>query len=254
MHRYRLEMPAQKKKSANIFVCSMADLFGAWVPDSWIEEVFRACEAAPWHNYLFLTKCPQRYGQLDTLALLPRSGNFWYGTTITRNVDLNRIGYLPLEANRFISTESILEPIDLGSRPLQSAIPFVDWIIVGAETGNRRGKVKPERRWIEAISETARSAGIPVLMKHSKELEEIWGEELIQEFPAALSRPKDKPIPHCSECEYHRATERHYNERHGKTIMNHFCTNGEAGRKTIPGRYVRTSPPWCPLRGEEKER
>ncbi len=37
MHRYRLEMPAQKKKPANIFVCSMADLFGVWVPDSWID-------------------------------------------------------------------------------------------------------------------------------------------------------------------------------------------------------------------------
>ena len=46
LHRYRLAMPAQKKKPAKIFVCSLADLFGSWVPDSWIEGVLKACDAA----------------------------------------------------------------------------------------------------------------------------------------------------------------------------------------------------------------
>ena len=36
-HKYRLGDPAHKKKPANIFVCSMADLFGPW-------EVARAAE------------------------------------------------------------------------------------------------------------------------------------------------------------------------------------------------------------------
>ena len=62
-HRYRLN-DYIGKKGRNIFVCSMADLFGEWVPDSWIKEVFKACENAPQHNYLFLTKNPIRYAQL----------------------------------------------------------------------------------------------------------------------------------------------------------------------------------------------
>ena len=33
---YILNEPAQIKKPQNIFVCSMADLFGDWVPDVWI--------------------------------------------------------------------------------------------------------------------------------------------------------------------------------------------------------------------------
>lgn len=37
-HRYRLNEPQRKAKSQNIFVCSMADLFGEWVPDEWIHE------------------------------------------------------------------------------------------------------------------------------------------------------------------------------------------------------------------------
>lgn len=60
LHRYRLPMPAQKKKPANIFVCSMGDLFSPSVPIRWIVDVLDACLAAPWHNYMFLTKYPER--------------------------------------------------------------------------------------------------------------------------------------------------------------------------------------------------
>ena len=65
LHRYRLELPKRWTNPRTIFVCSMADLFGEWVPDEWIEEVFKACEAAPWHRYLFLTKNPVRYNRLN---------------------------------------------------------------------------------------------------------------------------------------------------------------------------------------------
>ena len=37
LHRYRLN-EYRDRKGRNIFVCSMADLFGDWIPDSWIEE------------------------------------------------------------------------------------------------------------------------------------------------------------------------------------------------------------------------
>ena len=41
-HRYKLDEPQSWKKPRNIFVCSMADLFGHWVPDEWIAEVLKA--------------------------------------------------------------------------------------------------------------------------------------------------------------------------------------------------------------------
>lgn len=83
-HRYRLDTPKHWKKPRNIFVCSMADLFGAWVPDEWIEDVFTACKAAPQHKYLFLTKNPQRYRDLAEAGKLPDKPNFWYGSTVER--------------------------------------------------------------------------------------------------------------------------------------------------------------------------
>lgn len=64
LHRNRMNIPESWKKPKTIFVGSMSDIFGEWVPDSWIQEVFDACERAPQHRYLFLTKNPNRYNQL----------------------------------------------------------------------------------------------------------------------------------------------------------------------------------------------
>lgn len=187
MHRYRLDDPARMKEGKNIFVCSMADLFGMWVPLCWIREVMDACLAAPQHNYLFLTKFPERYKSLDYVSLLPRADNFWYGTTVTNLNELHRIDMLPEAAHRFVSIEPIMGPIDM-----DLAGQSVDWIIVGAETGNRRKKSKssPHIDWLRGLHGYALRNGIPILFKDSKELKAVWGpdRELIQQFPDGLRK------------------------------------------------------------------
>ena len=80
-HRYRLDEPARWTRPRNIFVCSMADLFGEWVPDGWIQEVINACLAAPQHRFLFLTKNPGRYCHLERAGIMPKGDNFWFGAT-----------------------------------------------------------------------------------------------------------------------------------------------------------------------------
>lgn len=164
------------KKGRNIFVCSMADLFGDWVPDSWIKEVFTACEKAPQHNYLFLTKNPLRYKILADNGILKTSDNMWFGFTNTQTGEYGDIFLLPENAQTFVSIEPVLEPI--------SPYITVDWIIVGAETGKRKNKVVPEREWIEQIVKSCRRFDIPLFMKSN--LADIWGEPLIQEFPEKL--------------------------------------------------------------------
>ena len=173
--RYRLN-DYIGKQGRNIFVCSMADLFGKWVPDSWIEEVFKACDKAQQHNYLFLTKNPKRYVELSEKGILRHTDNMWYGWSETTNV---RYGTLCFSkpVKTFVSVEPILEAV----RP-----SLEDWVIIGAETGRRKDKVIPEREWIEQIVEDCRKHDIPVFMKSS--LADIWGEPLMQEFPEELKK------------------------------------------------------------------
>ena len=176
-HRYRLDEPARKTRPRNIFVCSMADLFGKWVPTKWIVEVLDACRAAPQHNYMFLTKNPARYGELDKLALLPMAANFWYGTTVTSP-------FTPYFASEYHKTFLSIEPLLAPLGESEAAARSVDWVIVGAETGNRKGKVKPEREWVVDIVQSCQLANVPVFMKNN--LSDVWGAPLLQEYPEGL--------------------------------------------------------------------
>jgi len=179
-YRYRLKQPKVWREPKNIFVCSMADLFGAWVPDEWIEEVFKVCEDAPQHNYLFLTKNPARYIQLAKNDKLPDKSNMWYGTTITTT---EQIFFYSTQTNKhsFISIEPIME--DFTS--LNGISP--EWLIVGAETGNRKDKIIPKKEWIDNLAKECDKHGIPLFMKDS--LIPIVGEEnMRREFPKGLRK------------------------------------------------------------------
>lgn len=189
-HRYRLNEYISKK-GRNIFVCSMADLFGEWVPDSWIEEVFKACEKAPQHNYLFLTKNPKRYSELQDSKKIIKKDNMWYGTTITDGKSLvkfaNCYSRLNFGTKLFLSIEPILSDISKTATWNECVECYlIDWVIIGAETGRRKDKIIPKREWIERIVYDCYVNNIPVFMKES--LADIWGEPLIQEFPKGLKR------------------------------------------------------------------
>lgn len=201
-HRYKLDEPKSWKKPRTIFVCSMADMFGDWVPDAWIQEVFEACKAAPQHRYLFLSKNPGRYCHLDRAGIMPKGDNFWFGATFDhsnwpghdgpheipgrpttfalRGKMVHDAGdfYYPHypEKNRFISFEPLLYDIGahIGSTGAQ-------WHIIGAETGNRKGKVVTQREWVDHIVEYSDRNHIPVFMKES--LRELMGDDFRQEFP-----------------------------------------------------------------------
>lgn len=176
-HKYRLDIPARWTRPRSIFVCSMADLFGEWVPDEWIKAVFDACEAAPQHRYLFLTKNPWRYIDLAKKDMLPRQ--HWYGYSATRQSQLwsfHHADECPC-INLFVSIEPILEPM----QPNFSTHTPADWVIIGAETGNRKEKIRPEKSWIDNILMECEYSGRPVFMKES--LREIMGNNFRQEFP-----------------------------------------------------------------------
>lgn len=160
-HPERLKEPQTLKKPSVIFVVSAGDLFGRWVSTSWIMQVFDACLAAPQHTYLFLTKNPERYNELCKLALLPIDENFWYGSTVTTQEDVKKA-----KRNYSFQTFWSCEPLH-GPIGLQNLHPFQypQAVIVGAETGNRKGKIEPEWDWVASLAAECGSLCIPVFAK-----------------------------------------------------------------------------------------
>ena len=185
-HKYHLD-DYKNKKGKTIFVCSMADLFGDWVPDEWIEEIFRVCDEAPQHRYLFLTKNPERYIELYHKGILPKADNMYYGASVT-TVEMMKhfekvFRNIPSTIPTFVSIEPLLE--DITSEEEWNDIMmsrYVDWVIVGAETGKRKNKVIPEYSWIKSIEFSCYDNNIPIFMKSSL-THILHTGELIQEFP-----------------------------------------------------------------------
>lgn len=189
-HRYRLDEPSEMKDPQRIFVVSMGDLFGEWVPDEWIKEVFEACTAAPQHTYMFLTKNPNRYYQLGEgdEAIIPDEGIAgWFGASASTEEQAKEAYqntncmWMSLEPLHGEFSEEFFTHWDMVGDGMFDEIRRWHWIVIGAETGNRKDKITPKREWIEDIVNSCKETETPLFMKSN--LAEIWAAPLIQQYP-----------------------------------------------------------------------
>ncbi|MBU8921241.1 MAG: phage Gp37/Gp68 family protein [Bacteroidales bacterium] len=159
---------------SRIFVGSMGDMFGDWVPRHWILHVLAVCYILERHRFLFLTKNPARYGEFR----LPE--NCWCGTSIEGGKDdevARRLEMLAIHAPRersFISLEPLLtEPSYLlRNHPYR-------WLIIGGLTG--KGARPAPGGWVKNAIYMAKVQDRPVYIKSN-----AGHPEIVQEFPEGL--------------------------------------------------------------------
>jgi len=159
----------------NVFVCSMADLFGQWVPQEWIDAVFKTCRANEQWNYLFLTKFPQRYvGQK-----FPPTA--WVGTSVDTQIRVANAekAFAKIKAPvKWLSCEPMLEPLKFND------IGVFDWVVIGGQSGgSTRIEKHPDPWWVIDLAYAAREAGCKVYLKENT----FAGQRLeVKEYPAAM--------------------------------------------------------------------
>ena len=173
-HKKRLEEPQRVKSSKRIFVCSMADLFGAWIPDEWIKEVFKACKKAPQHQYIFLTKNPKRYEEI--LNNYNYYYNWWFGTTITKPSDYREFR-IEGGAKVFLNIEPLLGSFE------GINIKGWDWVIIGQQTNPN---IIPETSWVSDILYKCEKQKIPKFVKKPLLDRIVYSRNPIQEYPEGL--------------------------------------------------------------------
>lgn len=160
------------KKPKSIFMDSMSDI--GWWESEWGTAVYKAIEKNPQHNYIFLTKggtYPSGFHKLYSLAKFNNNKNIFFGNSITKNGQFNASWQI-----EFLSIEPILEPINL--QAIKYSL-YIKQVIIGAETGNRKDKVVPQKEWIDDIVKNCDERGIRVFMKES--LREIMGDDFRQD-------------------------------------------------------------------------
>ncbi len=188
LHASNLEAPISWKKSHNIFVCSMSDIFHEDVAFEFVDRIFDVISRTPQHRYQILTKRAERMAEYFASHSIP--DNVWLGVTVEAQSSRFRIDYLRnLPATvKFLSCEPLVE--DLGELDLTG----IDWVIVGGESGP---KARPmQESWALNIRRQVEEQGARFFFKQWG----TWGAdgikrnkhangkllngELIQEMPA----------------------------------------------------------------------
>ena len=160
-----------RKRPQNLLLTGMSD-FSDWNPE-WREEVFARIARNPQHQYIFLTKRPEKI-QFST-----ELDNVWFGVTVTSAKEKGRIQAMRehIRAKHYqVSFEPMFD--DIGEVDFTG----IEWIVVGTETGRRKGKSESKTEWVWNLTDQAHSRGIPVFMK--EDLLPVMGEaQMIQELP-----------------------------------------------------------------------
>ena len=144
----QLDKIAKIKTPSKIFVCSTHDLFGDWIPDSWIFKIITELHRYPQHTFLLLTKNPQRYKNFSF------RDNFWLGQTV---LSKEIFVYLPDFKNiKFISFEPLLNE-NIGDYYYKG----INWFIIGGLTPKPKHTIKA----VESILLQADRFGVPVFIK-----------------------------------------------------------------------------------------
>lgn len=156
------KIPKSRKDESgikNVFVCSMGDLFGDWVPEKWIDRTLESTRKYDNWNYLFLTKNPSRLPEIDF------PDNSWVGATVEvqKRVE-STIENLP-QVNapiKFISSEPLMEKI----RFPEGSLSEIDWIIIGGRSKSSKMKAaQPKWEWVESLLRQARKGGCKIYFK-----------------------------------------------------------------------------------------
>lgn len=68
--------PLRWRAPRGVFVCSMTDLFGEWVPDEWLDKIHAVEALCPQHRFAHLTKRPKRMREyISSRSMLDAQGN-----------------------------------------------------------------------------------------------------------------------------------------------------------------------------------
>lgn len=141
----------------NVFTCSMADLFGRWVPSEWIEAVLDTVRRHQEWNFLFLTKFPTRLQEFDF------PDNAWVGTSVDAQARVKNAeqAFAKVKAKvKWLSCEPLLEPLRF------TKLAVFDWVVIGgASASTETPEWRPPWAWHVDLWHQAKEAGCKVYQK-----------------------------------------------------------------------------------------
>jgi len=186
-----LNEPLKLAKPSRIFLDSMSDLMGHWIPDEQVEQVLNTCREASQHQFQLLTKNAPRLLHFDFPS------NVWIGVSAPPSIMFGK----PLSMNqqqRMVERQlEVLHQIDVPVRwmsiePLSFNIaPLLkggnlQWAVIGAATNGAKA-YQPRREWVENVLDVLDAENTKVFFKGNL----IWN-PWREEFPEHQLVANDK--------------------------------------------------------------
>lgn len=177
------------RTSAGIFIDSMSDLMGSWVPAAEIQRVLDVCAQASWHTFFLLTKHPARLSQFKFTP------NVWIG--VSSPPDMFRGMRLKPDAQvRFLThaltilsrfrenvTWMSFEPLSWDVADHVALYPkALDWAVIGAAS-NGREHYPPDETHLKRLLRVLDSRRVPVFYKGNLRSLEWARENWRADFP-----------------------------------------------------------------------
>jgi protein gp37 len=179
-----LDEPLKMKTPSKIFLDSMSDLMGHWVPKNEILRVLEICAQAEWHQFQLLTKNAPRLLEFE----FPR--NVWVGTSAPPSYmfgkqlsDIQQQRMVEKQLNVLHDTKASvkwmsIEPLSFDIAPLLKDSKL-QWAVIGAATNGSR-TYQPKRVWVENLLQLLDEQDTKVFFKGNLE----WSlDEWREDFP-----------------------------------------------------------------------
>lgn len=194
VHPKRLQEPLKVKEPAKIFMDSMSDLMGHWVPADEVEQVLDVCRQAHWHTFQLLTKNAPRLLKFDfprnVWTLVSSPPDFMWGKRLSAlqqekmlRRDIEVLAQLPHDQITGMS----IEPLSWDIAPildeyLTTHPHAMNWAIVGAAS-NGNQLYQPDQRHLDDVLAVLGKFQIATFFKGNldKKMVKVWREE----FPVA---------------------------------------------------------------------
>jgi protein gp37 len=166
-----LDMPANTEQGEpreeddisyrNVLTCSMADLFGEWMPEEWVRSVIQVAIDNPQWTFIYLTKFPKR------MPGFSYPSNVWLGATVNKQRDVKPTerAFKQIKDNGFdglcwLSCEPLLDRLTF------SDLQLFNWIVMGGSSQSRQTPALfPPFDDIVHLYQQARTTGCKIYMK-----------------------------------------------------------------------------------------
>lgn len=190
---HKLQEPINQKTPMKVFLDSMSDLMGHWVPDTEINQVLETCHKAHWHSFQLLTKNPKRLLDFDF------PDNVWVGVSTPPDFMMgkelsqdqkHRMLRITLDTLSQIKTPVrwiSAEPLSWDITPLLSEYASaINWCVIGAAS-NGKTLYAPNESYVKALVEHLEANGVTVFYKGNMRTLEWAVQNWRNGFPVAVT-------------------------------------------------------------------